>query len=306
MRHGILSGLLVAGLIAGVSAQANAQSASGGVEASTGTFNIAVGLKWSPLRYTHPIGSHGGAPTDGVQGTDDCGAGSGGRTECLYGWQTTSLDNYIGFFFHPQVGILLGLDMGYGSFHGEQQTAQGPAGMPHDVSYFQFGFSLGGKFYLTRPTGLRVSPYLYVDIFKYFVSINDNAIQGNTDGISAQAGLHAPFGGDLAFGAEYFFTNSFSLGAEVLGLRFAYVEGDWQPNANLHVWEKDWYFTFYTAITLNYRFLASASVRLEADVEADDQGTQRRPPPRRPKPRRVQPTDEPPPEAPPPSPESVD
>lgn len=30
-------------------------SSSGFVEASTGTFNIAVGLKWTPLRYTHPI-----------------------------------------------------------------------------------------------------------------------------------------------------------------------------------------------------------------------------------------------------------
>jgi hypothetical protein len=30
------------------------ESTAGGVETSTGTFNLAVGLKWSPLRYTHP------------------------------------------------------------------------------------------------------------------------------------------------------------------------------------------------------------------------------------------------------------
>jgi hypothetical protein len=302
---------MIVGFIAGAGSPARAQSASasGGVEASTGTFNIALGLKWSPLRYTRPIGSAGGDPIGMGGGTSDCsvGTGSASRSECLVGWQTTSLDNYIGFFFHPQVGILLSLDMGYSSFHVDGQTPQGPAGMPRDVSYFQFGFAIGGKFYLTRPTGLRVSPYLYVDLFKYFVSISDNTPMINNDGVAAQAGLHAPVGGDLAFGAEYFFTNSFSLGAEVIGLRFAYTEGDYSPNPNLHLTEKDWYFTFYTAITLNYRFLASASVRLEADVEADTGDQPARRPQRRPKARpRPQPTEEPPPETAPPSPESVD
>ena len=62
---------------------------------------------------------------------------------------------------------------------------------------------------------------------------------------------------DLAFGAEYFLTPSFSLGAEVLGLRFAYSEGDYNVSGfggNSQVTAKNMYLTFYTGISLNYRF----------------------------------------------------
>jgi hypothetical protein len=305
----MIKSLVIVGLVLGTSARAQSAGGSGGVEASTGTFGIAIGLKWAPLRYTHPIGV-AGTPL-GPMGVSDCSNGGGdssGRGECLYGWQTTSLDNYIGFFFHPQIGAMLSLDLGYGSFHWDSAPlVQGGMPINRDVSYFQFGFALGGKFYLTRPTGQRVSPYLYVDIFKYFVSLSTSD-QIPPEQVGAIAGLHAPFGFNLAFGAEYFFTNSFSLGAEVIGLKFAYVEGDHNDNPmtpTSHLTEKDWYFTFYTAITLNYRFLASASVRLEADVESADDTAARKP--KRPKARPRPVDDGPPPETTPaPSPESVD
>jgi hypothetical protein len=318
MRHRLIGTLVVFGFVAGTAARAD--SASGGVEASTGTFNIQVGLKWSPLRYTHPIGAPyvvgaGGDPNKGPgMGTgpipgSDCGGGSSessNRSDCMYGFQTTSLDSYIGFFFHPQIGAILALDLGYGSYHADTNTATvGAQPTFYNTSYFQFGFAIGGKFYLTRPTGMRVSPYLYVDFFKYFASIStDRAV--SPDIVGAQAGLHSPLGFDLAFGAEYFFTNSFSLGAEVIGFRFAYVEGDYTAGTPTTTTEKDLYFTLYTAITLNYRFLASASVRLEADVEATEE-TKR--PAKRPRARpRPAPAEEgaPTEAAPTPSPESVD
>ncbi len=277
MRH--MKNLVLVSILA-CSATANAEA----VEADTGMFNIALGLKWSPLRYTHPLGV---APVDAP------------AYYTLQGWQTTSLDNYIGFFFHPQIGIVLGLDIGYSSAHVDDTGNNTKTG--YDTSFFQFGFALGGKFYLTRPTGQRVSPYLYVDFYKYFASISgsgsDNYHFPPGDQVGWLAGRLSPVGASLALGAEYFFTSSFSLGAEVFGFRVAYTEGDYTVAGVTHT-NKDTYFTLYTAITLNYRFLASASVRLEAEDEDSPRPAKRRPKPRRPAP----PSDE----TPAPSPESVD
>ncbi len=234
-------------------------------------FNIATGLKWVPVRYTHPVGagsdgapppsmtSTGTVPVDGQWYADANGAG-------LYGWQTTSLDNYIAFFFTEQVGLQLSLDLGWGNHNNDTTTAmQNPGNF--NTSYFQFGFGIGGKFYLNRPTGQRVSPYLLVDFFKYFASISSNDPKITNDIVGALAAFHSPLGFDLAFGAEYFFTTSFSLGAEVLGLRFAHVGADENVNMASRASVSENYFTFYTGITINYRFLATASVRTYEEEE---------------------------------------
>ncbi len=314
MRHGtvitrIVGGLLAAGLVVATAGTANAQDSSGGVEASTGSFNIQMGLKWSPVRYNGPVGDK----TAGSGGASPCWGGGGAAAtgeDCgLYGFQTTSLDSYLGFFFHPQIGIILGLDIGYGSA-GVDSSTQGTTSST-STSFFQFGFSIGGKFYLTRPTGQKVSPYLYVDFFKYFASVGwgqngPNPMTGPAAGeTSAIASLHSPLGFDLAFGAEYFFTNSFSLGAEVFGFRFAYVSADMSyMTQGADVNEHSAYFTMYTALTLNYRFLASASVRLEADADGDNPRPVRKKPHARPRPAPVDDNGDSAP--PPPSPESVD
>jgi hypothetical protein len=87
-----------------------APGAARSARAVTADFNIATGLKWAPLRYTFPIGigseiANGAAPMPGMW--------YGGAGE-LYGnhWQTTSLDNYIAFFFTEQIGFQLALDLG--------------------------------------------------------------------------------------------------------------------------------------------------------------------------------------------------
>lgn len=250
--------------------------------------NIQTGLKWVPLRYTHPIAVTGAG-----------GGGGGGNTSLVggdvphadeYGWQTTSLDNYLAFFVTEQIGLQLSLDFGYGSYH---HDVGGRNNVDH--AYTQFGFALGGKFYLNRPQGQRVSPYLYVDFFKYFASISTNQ-DVPSDQVGYVAAMASPVGFDLAFGAEYFFTTSFSIGAEVLGLRLAYVSGGYDAGGD-HVSESDTYVTFYTGITLNYRFLATASVHT---YESDEDRANNPPPPRR----RNNPP--PPPPEPAPSPESVD
>ena len=150
-------------------------------------FNIATGLKWVPVRYTHPFGAVGNGP---VANPAD-----------LYGWQTTSLDPYIAFFFTENIGLSIGLDLGWANAHLENSNNPGPINtktiklcvtdnQPCDVNFFQFGFTLGGKFYLARPTAQRVSPYFYVDFYKYFAGINTTDAV-NPDRVGALASLAA-------------------------------------------------------------------------------------------------------------------
>lgn len=257
-------------------------------------FNIATGLKWVPLRYTAPVG----VGTDKNQNNPDSadavpGQWYGGPYGRQYGWLTTSLDNYIGFFFTEQIGIQISLDLGWASHNNES-----PNGGQFNTSYFQLGLGLGGKFYLNRPSRERVSPYLLVNFFKYFASVSSNDPAVTNDVAAAIAGFHSPIGFDFAFGAEYFFTTSFSMGAEVLGIRFAHVAGDIPTGAGrTSVGEN--YLTLYTGISLNYRFLATA--RVYTYEEEEDRTSPR--PKRRPAPR-PKPVEPPPEET--PSPESVD
>jgi hypothetical protein len=134
-------------------------------QAHPADFNIATGLKWAPLRYTRPIGldidctSGGATPNDQIICTHD--------PHPLYGWQTTSLDNYIAFFFTEQIGFQLSLDFGYTS-HGADQAITAV----HDVSYFQFGVGLGGKFYLNRSAAMRAAPARATELFSFFSTLN--------------------------------------------------------------------------------------------------------------------------------------
>lgn len=254
-------------------------------------FNIATGLKWVPLRYTFPVGAGSeGANTNTAGVPGQWYSGSGGS---MYGWQSTSLDNYIGFFFTEQVGLQLSLDLGWAA-HNNDTTNAGA----FSTSYFQFGLGVGGKFYLNRPSRERVSPYLFVNFFKYFASISSNDPGITNDVASALAGFHSPIGIDGAFGAEYFFTTSFSLGAEVLGVRFAHVQGDIPLQTGGRISTGESYVSLYTGISINYRFLATASVRTYEDEEDRQTPRPRRKPVRRPV--------EPPPEDDGRSPESVD
>jgi hypothetical protein len=278
MGHRAAKGLALVALIAGMAAPAHAD------------FNIATGLKWVPLRYTFPVGV----------GTEECctnvpntltntksvpGQWYGGPSSSMYGWQSTSLDNYIAFFFTEQIGLQLSLDFGWGSHNND--TAANNTTFNFNTSYLQFGIGIGGKFYLNRPTAQRVSPYILVNFFKYFATVSSNDPLVTNDIVTAIAAFHAPIGFDLAFGAEYFFTTSFSIGAEVLGLRFAHVGATFNqpamgvPSVQASVSEN--YFTLYTGISLNYRFLATASVRTYEEEE-DRQNPRpvrrkRRPPP---------------------------
>jgi hypothetical protein len=249
-------------------------------------FTLAIGTKWTPINYTMPVSTTGA-----------------GNTSVLSGWNTTNLNNYLGFFFlGGSLGFQVGLDLGYSTRKDEI------AGMKTDLSFTQFGFSVGGKFYLTKPRGGKVAPYLYLDFFKYFANVTTSATvpKGYENFVG---GLASPLGINAAVGAEYFFTPGFSIGAEVLGLRYAFAEGSFPGVGGIggasDTKQTNHYVTFYTGLSLNYRWDIQVQARArDASDEPVDEIESPRP---RKKKKDAEPAAEPASGEPPPaSPESVD
>jgi hypothetical protein len=230
MRTGLMGGLaLVAVVVASPTARA-------------GDLSLGIGLKWTPLTYTKPITA--------VSGPKQADLGSGS-------WQQTSLDSYFGaYFLGGRLGTQIGFDFGYASVKNE--VTSGAAGSSGEDTFTQFGFSLGAKWYILQPRKEHVSPYVFVDFFKYFASISSSDSMVTNDQAGFIAGLASPLGIDFAAGAEYFFTPAFSFGAEVVGLRYSYSEGDYSTpggfGGSMHFSQTRNLFTLYTGISLNYRF----------------------------------------------------
>jgi hypothetical protein len=250
--------------------------------AARADFVVATGVRWNPVNYTMPVSTSGvGMPT------------------VLSGFNWTNLNNYFGMFFlDGRLGFHLSLDVAYSSRH----DVTGPA-TTSDLSFTQVGFALGGKWYMTKPQGGHVSPYLYLDFYKYFALVSSSVmLPKGYEGFIG--GLASPLGIDTAIGAEYFFTPAFSLGAEVFGLRYAYTFGDYSPVAGLGtstVSETNHYLTYYTGITLNYRFEVKMAARGRQAAGEEEEEEQPRPKKRK----AIEPT-EPGPSEPPPAAESVD
>ena len=256
--------------------------------AARADFVVATGVRWNPINYTMPIS------TSGVGSTTNLGFNSGG-------FNFTNLNNYFGMFFlDGRLGFHLSLDVGYSSRHDEMSAA-----MTSDLSFTQIGFALGGKWYMTKPQGGHVSPYLYLDFYKYFALVSSSAtLPKDYEGFVG--GLMSPLGIDVAFGAEYFFTPAFSLGAEVLGLRYAYTYGEYSPVAGLAtstISETNHTITLYTGLTLNYRFEVKVAARVR---EASGDEEEDAPKPKKKKKPAEEPTEPGPKEPPPPAAESVD
>jgi hypothetical protein len=258
-------------------------------------WDLAVGVKWLPLNYTQPVSS----------------SGSAGGVTPLSGWNTTSINNYVGgFILDGKLGFTVGLDLGYAS----RSISPGGTAPSVDLSFTQFGFTLGSKYYLLKPRGGHVAPYVLLDFFKYFASVSTSApgVQKGTEDVLG--GLASPLGIDAAVGCEYFFTNSFSLGAELLGLKYLYSAGSATAAAGFAgtatSTTTNQYVTFYTGISLNYRF-AMGGLHVKSEGETSEPA-EAAPPvrhrekeiaPERPQ---VEPPPPPPREAPPAEPESVD
>ena len=111
-----------------------------------------------------------------------------------------------------------------GSHDNDTDRQQRPTGN-FNTSYFQFGIGLGGEVLPQPPDGASAYRPTSSSISSSTSPRSRPTTRHVTNDVATRdrRRSHAPVGFDFAFGAEYFFTTSFSLGAEVLGLRFAHV-----------------------------------------------------------------------------------
>jgi hypothetical protein len=146
---------------------------------------------------------------------------------------------------------------------------------------FSFGILLGGKFYVMEPKAEKASLYLHIGAGKYFASVKNSAVNKIADQAAAEAldfqtktisKLAAPIIIQLAIGAEYFLSDAFSIGADILGFRVGISKSNVGQSASAGAWSgehKLFTFTVYSAITMNFRFEGGGkSNRIEEDDEA--------------------------------------
>jgi hypothetical protein len=252
--------------------------------------HLAIGSRIEPLRYTSAF-----LPNSNT-GINDAAKYATGN-----GFQSASLAPYFGLFFAQKYGLMLSFDVGYAKSSGELQAMGMPMATTDNNSYFQFGVGLGAKIYFNQPRSQKVSPYLYVDVYKYFSSVaTDNAaISGEQ--ASAQAAVRSPTGGTLAIGAEYFLSPGFSIGSEIFGLRVSGVSSEYKDAAMTRHSSSFTQVSLYTGLTLNYRFQVQASVQT-----VDDDSVEQTAAPKRKRRPVQQQDDNQPPALPAPSPEAID
>ncbi|KPK98731.1 MAG: hypothetical protein AMJ90_09850 [candidate division Zixibacteria bacterium SM23_73_2] len=118
----------------------------------------------------------------------------------------------------------------------------------------------GGKYYFSPMSSGHVSLYFSGTIFKSFASASYESeytyVYKTYNSVSDDRNeeylkeLNSPFGFIPAFGAEYFFSDNFSLGGET-GAKFAFSKADYEKD-NYKEELKGSYIDHYIAITLNF------------------------------------------------------
>ncbi len=159
-----------------------------------------------------------------------------------------TLNFYMGFDATPQVAIVSGLEVDRASYeYKDDQTDVTTA-----FSATSFTPNVGVKFYFKERTDNSVCPYIYGGFFKTFTSVN---IEDEEEEAKFLGKLHSPFGFIPAFGAEYCFTENFSLGGE-MGFRFSFAKGEWEQGDDPKYKDEATFNTIfhYIALTLNFRF----------------------------------------------------
>lgn len=159
-----------------------------------------------------------------------------------------------------RLAISLALDMGFSKYSVRPYVS----GSEPEISAkcFSFGFLLGLKFYVIEPKVKKAALYLKLDGGKYFAKIKNNASSlypALAYQLSMLTDLASPLVFQFAIGAEFFAARSFSVGADVLGVRFSYSKGD-TGSGDSATWTGDQKllnFALYSALTLNFGFYKS-------------------------------------------------
>lgn len=158
------------------------------------------------------------------------GAGGLGLTAAQ---QAEDLNFDAGFAFSDENVFLLGLDLGYWSRGNE--------------SLFRLGLAPAVKHYFTDRNPGHITPYLQGELFAYLAT-------GSHEGGSGFFDPYSPWGLSAAFGAEYNFSRNFSMGADLVGLRWARTSA---------LQETD--LTWYTTIHFSFRFFGLFQVYVKED-----------------------------------------
>jgi hypothetical protein len=225
-----------------------------------GDFSLQFSVKWEPLRYILPqIDTVHDQVVGGARTITDPATEGRGATAVLpssssfNAFQRRDLNALVGLGFTDKLTLQLGFDLARASLSHTDSDANA---ITH--GFTTFGFSVGVKFNFTAPRRETISPYIYGDFFKYFSALNDDR-PGNLSQseVEFSAGLTSPLGFRLGFGIEYYFTESFGLGAEIFGIQLAYSSGSMRRSdaGTLVNHEQSLStVTFYTALTLTFRF----------------------------------------------------
>jgi hypothetical protein len=171
---------------------------------------------------------------------------SGSEAEMMFGVKpsTTIQSSYFGFVAGTSMIIEFGVDyarVGAKVENDDDMDVSASMLMPH----------AGVKLYLKPRTAGTTSPYFLADLFKAFTSINVDDVGDETEDIITNVEeILSPFGLNLGFGAEYHFSDRFSIGGEY-GLRYLMSstevdEEDMKISTNIGL--------TYAAITANFAF----------------------------------------------------
>ena len=152
------------------------------------------------------------------------------------------------------------------------------------ATFFTFGALIGAKYYLWMPKSGKAVLTLHLGVGKYFTTVdNGDQMPGEDDATynefqrqkSVIKDLASPIVLQFAVGAEFFATDSFSIGADILGIRFAFSSSDEGQAAGAWTGEQKLVSLYvYSAITLNFNLASTGGGKRKAKVEEEaDWGT---------------------------------
>jgi hypothetical protein len=167
--------------------------------------------------------------------------------------------------------------------------------------YMSFGLGIGAKLYFWEPKASEAVLYGILGVGKYFAVCGNNdqllqydpdddedALAAAQDAINKEAdiiaGLASPFVVQLGIGAEFFATESFSIGADLLGIRLAFSKADVGQAEAGGMAEAAWSgeqkllsIYIYSALTMTFNLTAGEGRKAEpeaAEGEGEGEGWQ--------------------------------
>jgi hypothetical protein len=179
------------------------------------------------------------------------------QADMLFGVKPSTVvqSSYFGFLAGTNMVIEFGLDYARAGVKIEGQTEGDfgfdPVDIDAEVSASMMMPHAGLKVYLKPRAAGTTSPYFLADLFKAFTSVDPGDVDDAAeDALDSVEELLSPFGLNLGFGAEYHFSDRFSLGGEY-GFRYLmssteFDDIDMEVSTNLGM--------TYAAITANFVF----------------------------------------------------